>query len=35
VNADNWESYECQFQTMKNNRCGSAGNAGSAWSGGF
>lgn len=25
VNADNWESYECQFQTMKNDRCGSAG----------
>ena len=22
VNADNWESYECQFQTMKNDRCG-------------
>ncbi len=21
VNADNWESYECQFQTMKNDRC--------------
>jgi hypothetical protein len=26
VNADNWESYECQFQTMKNDRCGSSGN---------
>ena len=25
VNADNWESYECQFQTMKNDRCGSTG----------
>ena len=34
VNADNWESYECQFQTIKNDRCGSAGDAGSAWSGG-
>ena len=34
VNADNWESYECQFQTMKNDRCGSAGDAGSAWTGG-
>ena len=21
VNADNWESYECQFQTIKNDRC--------------
>ncbi len=21
VNADNWESYECNFQTMKNDRC--------------
>ena len=28
VNADNWESYECQFQTMKNDRCG-RGDAGS------
>ena len=26
VNADNWESYECQFQTMKNDRCSSSGN---------
>lgn len=29
VNADNWESYECQFQTMKNDRCGSGGGSGS------
>lgn len=28
VNADNWESYECQFQTIKNNRCGSGGGGG-------
>ena len=31
VNADNWESYECQFQTMKNDRCG----GGSGDGGGF
>jgi hypothetical protein len=28
VNADNWESYECQFQTMKNDRCKSGGGGG-------
>lgn len=28
VNADNWESYECQFQTMKNDRCKSGGGNG-------
>jgi hypothetical protein len=34
VNADNWESYECQFQTMKNDRC-VGGGGGSSDGGGF